>query len=435
MPFPPERTRARSKFLEDMFRLSSGDYAGNSKFDDTRRLKQNYFRFINNFWADTIFGDPPVIGYEDNSRTDDFISALTPSLMRAGRLVVADMVRYGVGCFHVREPMVMENIDPRYWFPVRLPFDVFQPGPDIIAYPYVENFNGVGSTPDRLFTVTYENGQAIRKIYKLEGLQIGTLLEEMQEQAAPMAVIPARNGEGFFGISDYVDIIDYVAEIHRRESRMSEALDLHLKPHLALPEASISVERDGSVRISKDGEVIPVPEGQSLPPSFVSWNPQFVAHNEAIIRSEKRVLSNSRIAIILTSFTGSEQDLVANVPSGAALRRLAIQTVNRIRLLRETLYSSMKDAIEQAVSLYAIEGEVLQLEKEKISIQWPAELSGGLTDEAEALARLVDTGIIDRATAIQLTGKVKRSEAETQADQFEAGQRRGQGSPSRNSIE
>ena len=45
-------------------------------------------------------------------------------------------------------------------------------------------------------------------------------------------------------------------------------------------------------------------------------------------------------------------------------------------------------------------------------IRWPPELSAGLTDEADAITLLVESGILDQATAIQLFSKVPRSEAE-----------------------
>ena len=45
-------------------------------------------------------------------------------------------------------------------------------------------------------------------------------------------------------------------------------------------------------------------------------------------------------------------------------------------------------------------------------IRWPPELSAGLTDEADAITLLVESGILDQATAIQLFSKMPRSEAE-----------------------
>ena len=54
----------------------------------------------------------------------------------------------------------------------------------------------------------------------------------------------------------------------------------------------------------------------------------------------------------------------------------------------------------------------------------PPELSAGMGDEAEAIITLVEAGLLERETAIQMVSKVRRSEAEdiaqsneTQAEQ------------------
>ena len=56
------------------------------------------------------------------------------------------------------------------------------------------------------------------------------------------------------GVSDFEDISDYIEELHRRESIVSEALDRHVSPRLAVPEGVRRTDAAGNVTLSSEGE-------------------------------------------------------------------------------------------------------------------------------------------------------------------------------------
>lgn len=443
--FPPERERQRVEVMERYARYSDRRYAGlNAENADNLRLRPNIFRWLMNFWRDAVISDAPVVRYEGNDRINELIEAIRPSLMEATGLVIADLVRYGTGVYVNRRPMLVNVVDPRYWYPVRAPDDNDEGIVDVIAYPFAsgnqraQNVSGTaersfqpsntppawdtltkpgdfGLFPDSLSMTVFDGeGGAVKRIYRFEGRTVGEQEgEQVTLPAGAPAVVSVREGDGFYGTSDFADILEYVAELHRRESSVSLALDRHAHPHLAVPEGVLQTDANGRFIVRNDGMVIPVPEG-SRAPEYVQWDANYEAQESSIMRASDRVLRFTAIAPVLVN---AERGTTRALPSGAALRRLAIPTVNRIRNLRAKLTEAMRDVIVGQVELIARSGgERYAIEREKISFRWPPELSGGITDEADAITLLVESGIMERETAIQLLSKVNRSEAEDIAE-------------------
>ena len=434
--FPPARERSRIERMEKWNRYATRRYAGLTEESDLR-LRPNIFRWLANFWRDALLADAPVFEYEDNPRTGDFIAAIRSHLIAAADLVAVDLIRYGTGVFVNRRPMEPQSVDPRFWYPVRQPDDHGQGDVDIIAYPFASGAapsqsDGQtaarrferGTTPqaasrlsdpeqtglyaDSLAVTVYDGqGTGTRTLYALSGLSVGAAGDSVPVMSGAPAVVAVRQGEGFYGTSDYEDIEEYIGELHNRESRVSEALDRHTNPHLAVPDGVMQTTTDGRIVVEQNGMVIPVPEGSEMP-KYVQWEASFDAQHESMRRATQRILLMSGIAPILV-----DPESRGAVASGAALRRLAIPTVNRVRALREILTEGIKDTIVgQAALVAATGGEVFHVERDAISLRWPAELSAGISDEADAIAQLVEAGILERETAIQMVSKVRRSEAE-----------------------
>ena len=421
MPYPPERESSRVTMQERWFDYSHRYYNGLTPTTTTQsqlqfsiagrtqpfRLGPNFFRSIMDFWANAVITDEPVIEYASGGRQQQFIDAMRTPLFTATRRVVEDFIRYGMGLFWTRTAMIPESLDPRFWFPVRDPGNVYQSGGvEIVAYPYQEELN---AGTDRLYVWRTGGGETVEQRYKLSSLTIDDLLVTRVMPGVPGLITPIRSREGFYGTSDFEDIAEYVSELHRRESGISEALDRHVNPHLAVPEGSLQANPDGSVTLSADGMVIPIPDGGEHP-AYVTWDAQFEAHEHAIDRAELRILQMVKIAPILVTLSDKQS---YTLPSGAALRRLAIPTLNRLLLIRAALTDAFKDVIVANAMLYAAQGgELIDIQRDAISIVWGPPLSSGLTDEADAFRALIESGAMTRETALQLVEKVSRGEAQ-----------------------
>lgn len=393
LQFPPERERTRIYQYDRWYRWSERSYIGlepaapgesQTRFDITgrrqvRRLAPNLFRFLMNFWGDAVAVDAPVVEYEGGGRQQEVVDALMPALMKASRLVVQDMVRYGCGVFYSRHALRPECLDPRFWFPVRPLHDPHAMQGDAVAYPFSSKPQSVN---DRLYMARHHaDGRAEAAVYGLDGLTVGGSMEAVDLAGVEGQVVPVVARDGVYGRSDFEDAAEYVQELHRRESAISEALDRHANPHLAVPEGSLTTNADGSVTVNVDGMVIPVPEGSAMP-AYIVWEPQFQAQQEGIGRAEQRILRFSQIAPILA--TPGEFALRGGLPSGAALRRLAVISVNRLKAIREELTSAWMRVIPANVMLLAEQGgERVSFDADRLRVEWPPEFSSADEPVAE----------------------------------------------------
>ena len=414
--FPPERERNRIQQFDQWWRWSQRSYVGLSdsdaqpgqrRFDvtgrrQTQRLAPNLFRFIMEFWGDAVAVDAPVVRYGEKgdagapegnqqvatSRQQQFIDRLMPALMRASRLAVADIIRYGCGVIWSRHALRPEALDPRFWYPIRPAHDPYEMLGEVVATPWASKPNG---TVDRVTVYLYpEDGTAGVRTFALEGMTLGRTIEGERslEVEGNGMVVPVRGREGIYGTSDFLDAAEYVAELHRRETAISEALDEHAYPHLAVPEGVLEPKADGSVTLQKKGMVIPVPEGARFPPQYVVWDADFQAQQEGITRAEQRILRLSSIAPILATPGDAAGTLRGGLPSGTALRRLAVISVNRLKAIREELTAAWLRVIPaQALLLAAQGGEAITIDADQISIEWPPEFST-VDDDIEAGAGL-----------------------------------------------
>ena len=382
--FPPQRERIVRTEMERYYRLSQGDFArlhGGAplqlRFNEpaTRlpRLTDNLFLWLMTFWMDQVLEDKPLItGTMNEQPTIDY---LAPSLLDAARTVVGDCVRYGAGCFNNREPGVVSSIDPRWWFPVRAPYDDTMGDTDIAAWPYARTDE---LQLDGLVVETYEAGVRTMRLHRLDGLTIGGETAEATEHPAAAfgSIVPVRSdSEAFYGTSDFRNAEQFVREIHNRSSQVSVALDRHASPHLALPESAMTLGEDGSLDLGAGaGMAIPMPDTARQSPSYVVWDAKFDSQESAIRRAFEAIIRGSRIAPILVQ----QEMRIPQLTSGAALRRLAVPTVGRIRDFRARLEVAMRTTIAGAVDLMIRSGmPAVMVDVNALWFEWPMPLSYG----------------------------------------------------------
>lgn len=369
-PFPPERdSDVRSEF-DKYYRLSLGERttsAAERRFnldsDTGFRLQDNIYGFMVDFWQDAVLTDKPEIAAA-NATEQTLVDLLAPSLHRAARVVIGDVVRYGVGVFANRAVGQCQAVDTRSWFPVRLPYDYSAPGRDALAWRYTTG------REDRLVVEVFTDSAVLQSHYRLDGSVIGSRLGAELRNPAPadqsLGVVPVRGDDsGFWGRSDFRNAEQFVTEIHRRMSMVSEALDKHASPHLAMPETAIQLDEAGNAMISDGGMVIPVPMGANNP-EYVVWNARFDSHATAIHRAFEAIFRNSRIAPVLVLHDRK----VPQLASGAALRRLAIPTVARIKELRSNLETAMRRVLAGQAQML---GQALDVQA--LNFEWPPALA------------------------------------------------------------
>ena len=427
--FPPEREIARYREFAKYSRYSNGKF--NGLWDGVpSRLHPNLFKDVMDFWKLMTIGDRPTINIKDNDRANEFVGSVELALFDAAEDVVADIIRYGVGCFVVEKDLFPQSLDPLYWFPVRPAEDVYETDKytaDIVAYSFNRKKTNQGdasqnvfdtNTPTHLMVKTFQGSTVERAIHTMKGTQIGPIVNKTVSRTASWpTIVPVTLSAEFYGVSDFKDMEAYVAELHRRESRISKALDRHTNPHLGVPESSIVTEADGSIRVDQEGMVFPMSDDVKVPPQYIVWDAKFDSQEDAISRAELRILRSSKISPIL--FKMSKGETMPNVVSGPALRRLALPTVHKIKALRRRLNESIKDVLIKLAELHGVlGGEVISFGKKDINILWSPELSTGIIDEAESVSQLVQTEVLDPVTAKQMVEKLSLKEAKAKYDEY-----------------
>ena len=377
--YPPERERARVSAMDTWAQRYGRKYA-----DNTRRLKPNTYRFVTQFWQDAVINVPPTITYPE-PRGQQAIDAMMPALATATRGVVRDMVRYGSGVFTNDLPYRPGNVDPRYFYPVAKPERGEYLGATV-AVPYIETVNS--GTADRLTVTRYVAGSEIvsKTVYQLDNLTIGRTVESLPDAVVAHPVCVTW-GEGEYGESWYEDIDEYVSDLHRRESLVSEALDRHTNPHLALHEGTIRVDEKGNATVDQNGMVLPIPDGSDVAPQFVTWDAEFGAQETAMDRAVERIQRFTSIAPVLTQHRQDGHEF--NVPSGSALRRLSLVTVQRINSTRELLAPAMRTVLAENMITAAGAGlEAPAIDPDGIEIEWPLPLDVVEDEEASDAGNL-----------------------------------------------
>ena len=385
------------------------------------RIKSNFFRRVSRFWRNTLFAVPPVLDYEDdNPRVLEYFRMLQPSLMSSCKEAAVYASKFGVGILINRVAGMIESVDPRFWYPVVEAFDNNIIVGHILAYPYDKDPERRLYTADRLRVYQfYPEGKCVESLFNYSTTSIGAQIGASTESMCGIpAIAPVRfNYSGnLYGESDYLDMEDQVREFIRRQSTMSYSLDKHNDPHLAVPEGSLQAGANGKVQVDANGMVIPVPEGAENP-EYIVWDPKYDAHNEQIKRMRDEILTMAGISPMLF-----DRDMKTGaIPSGAALRRMATVTVQRLLDIRQEFEHAIKQALVGAVELNGRQGgEKVPIDAAKIKVIWPQPLSIGGMDESEAEIALVEAGLVDPLDAIQRVNMVNRIEAQKIHDEAEA---------------
>ena len=419
--YPPKRDMGRVQKFEKYYRWSQGEFIGQSitpqlRFEETPaplKLRANFFAVVKEFWADSV-GGRPVIEGGNSPREADFLARISSNLAEATALVVGDLIRYGVGVFYSRAPLQIQALDPRFYYPIAPAYDSTLSEGAVVAYPFNDDPDEFDATNNRLYIAEHTRTPQAR-IAKLDGLTIAETMTKLEQQPfVEGQVVPVAIGEGIFGRSDYIDIAPYIFALAELETNLDEALGRHVDPHLSVPEGSLQLNELGQASLAKSGMVLPQPDGHTVAPSYVNFDPDWGAAHEAIDRYVGRILRLCKISEI---FFSSRKFEGLSIPSGAALRRMATMSVQRLQLIQQALTEAYRRVLPaQAALLRDAGGELIPINGDELSVTWPPPFSTGI-DEGENIRALRDSGALSQELALQLVENISRREAESKIRQ------------------
>lgn len=413
--YPPQRMMSRIQDYEKYYRWSQGDFICQTATPQLRfesnpaplALRGNFFAVVKDFWANSV-GRPVIEAEDNNPRAADFLAKLSPNLAEATALVTGDLIRYGIGVLYSPAPLQIQALDPRYFYPIAPAYaPSMATGEAVVAYPFNDNPDEYDNTHNKLFIAEHTREPQAR-IAKLDGLTIGATVETLNPIFVDGQVVPVMLGDAR---SDYIDIAPYVFALSKLETELDSGLSRHINPHLSVPENSLIADATGKITLQKDGMVIPTPDNASTP-AYVTFEPSWPGHHEAVDRYIGRILRFSKISEIFFSARKFEG---LSVPSGAALRRLATTSVQRLQLIQSALTEAYRRVLPaQAALLAAGGGERIPISD--ISVTWPPAFSTAM-DEGDNVRALIDSGALSRELALQLVEGISRREAENKLQQ------------------
>ena len=402
-PPPAEATRL-SDYAENR-RLYKGDYDAvfaahtervNKNLSDTAFWTQlNYFKKVSLKTAGLLWGEPPVFDVTTkgaDTNNDPQYKSLQRiirncNVAEIGRQCTVDISRYGDGLFLLRRDEsknhgLIDAVSPEIWFPVVKPDNIKEFLYHVLAWAYTEG------EEDYLSVQIHARGTVTARKYALNGGIIGDLLEENAEVTGlpDFAVIPMSNSslsDEIYGQSDYEDFQSVVVELMVRMTQINKILDKHSSPSMQGPLCALRKnEQTGEFELHP-GDFFPTTGiDPDIPPaevSYITWDAELEANfrQVEILLGQLYALSEMSAALF-----GDLQSKVGNVPSGTALRRTLMATLDRVKRMR-----AMQDAaVKKAVTLCSYLGgeEIVPLQSE-VSLTWREGLPSDPKEDAEII--------------------------------------------------
>ena len=379
---------------------------GFQSVDDVAQLmphvKVNLFRKVSNLWSLMLYAHPPTLDAGEEGPNATIKPFVTP-IVNAGKRIAIDNSRYGGGVLLLTESnggLRLRVVDPAHWFPVVSPDDPDTIIGDYICVPFQSKPQEVNALADRLMVTRMVVGQEITtKIFQLENS--GVLGAPSSEKNYPAlqrrSILQVNNflTEGFFGQSDYPDLIEVVAEINRRLSGNSRTMDRFGNPHLYGLRSAVTTGPNGKPQVNIGGDYFPIEEGEE-PPGYLVW--------EAGLESNFTQLTWAKNMFYMLSDTSEAamgiQGDGNSVESGAALRKHLHNSLLRLGLLRR----EHTELIRAIVSFIA--------PRANLNVAWSNPYMESLLEAAQAEETRIGSGTTTRRDAIMRLDSVDSQEAQ-----------------------
>lgn len=426
MPFPPLVDNDRQARMQRYRALYDGNLTlvgvptVAARTDKKRPIIHNWFRRVPTFYAEFMFGAPPIITVRDNRRAQEFVDMAMENIAEVYSRALVDMLRFGAGAPAIDPATGMLVLyQPDNWFAVN---DMGMIGGDIIAWvsnmttsdirvigsPGTQgdiNTSGAPGAITAAQTATNKgdsrvlnvirlpiDGVAMRQKFTYIGGSAGSAIGDAVEYPSigMRRVFPIFHGYAYNqqGVSVFEDIQDSVAEMARRLTGLSEVLNNNQRPHLYGPASAVKTDAGGNIALNTEGQYFPLSPGDSVP-GYLQWDSDLAAVECDIKEARDWIFNSTGISPLLFASGDSHQRIDMN--SGKALRRLMLPMFARLSHYKRILEDSMKSAIIALAANAAMRGgEVITIDRMAIDVEWGYEEIFDDMEEPAADAAPVD---------------------------------------------
>jgi hypothetical protein len=408
------------------------------QYSRLRYIVANFGRLISSVMADMLFGEKLTIDLEDQ-KNQDFIDGLIEENKLILQLYESALAnsRRGDSVFKLRvgprnvndlaaqSSIIIEEQTPAIYFPE---FDEKnaknEPALDVLAWTFT-----VGQTV-YLHKESHRPGFITHEIFKYDPQEKKIISEENPEDFGYPALeetkvkrslvfhIPnVRDGSGFWGASDYKDLISLFFALNNRLTKTDNILDKHSDPILAVPPGVL--DEKGKIKRSK----LNLFEVDSENPGFNK--PEYIVWNANLDAAEKEVDRLIELLFMLAETSPATMGMDKNglAESGRALKFKLLATIRKRNRKMRYYDQAIKDMLETAQELAIAHGvavkDVRISKSERPKIDWG---DGVINDEVEMVdiaVKRIDAGLSSRADEIAHLDGLTPDEAKDKVEEID----------------
>lgn len=226
----------------------------------------------------------------------------------------------------------------------------------------------------------------------IKGRRVATGLDGFQI----LGVHNLRCSNSLYGVSDYTDLIDPVAELCVRYTLNSKALTKNAEPTPVVPKTAITVDPVTKQASVKVGNAIVI-SGNDPTPSYMTYDPKLDASFKQIEKMERLIFTMSEMPLALVVGDGM------GAVTGEALRRLATNMIMRIGRVADDYTPVIKQLLHELLLLKGYNVPV-----GSISITWQDGIPLSELERSQIASSRIDDGTMTEEEAIEkLDGTTK----------------------------
>lgn len=453
MAFPKKADKKRIEQYAFYDKLYSGDHFDAFSIKGERDFTERYNRLryvvapfaglISRVVVDMLFGEKVTIDV-NNDQNQKFIDGLMEKNQLITQLYESGLgnSRRGDSIFKLRigqrrpsnprdpQTLIMEEINPSIYFPQLGPNDPrYTPSEEVLAWTFagptgIVYLHKEIHKPGFIFHEVYNySAKDERIVSQVNSEQFGfPAMEETGVDRPLIFHIPnVRDGGGFWGTSDYRDLIQLFFAINNRLTKSDNILDKHSDPILAVPPGMI----DENGKIKKESiNMFEFDEESGAKPEYIVWNANLEAAEHEIDKLIQILLMVSEVA---PAALGVDKEGMAE--SGRALKFKLLSTIRKRNRKIRYYDQAIKDMLETAQQLAVVHSIAIDGNKvgtpERPTIDWGDGVIADETEMVDTAVKRVDAGLSSRADEIaKLDGKtpdeakkkVKEIDEESTAD-------------------
>jgi len=418
-PWPPadEDTQARLRLYERNAKLFQGKHGavwedalrklrGDKKGD--LRIVINFHKLLSRLWSDLVCGEIPGVSTEDKTQVDALKRIIQNNLLWLGvQDGVIDFSKNGTNILKIRfdQRGIIENVPPKYWFPIVTLSDIKKISAHVIAYTFTdptEKKKAISYLKVEIHRPPAEGEESYvieHRLYRLKSSKIDSEalpLDTFPEFAALKPIEPTGlddfdvidiqnkpETDQLIGCDDYTDINPILQEIITRVAQNCRGLDKFGDASMYGPPLEEQDPRDGEYRVTGGSRYISITEGMQPPGMIepVGPDPGSFTTIDWLMQRLYEVSETCKVAF--------DASLAGSALSGTALRLMMARPIARAAGIKLRYDPNLKKAVRLCSQLevyHSLEGAV---EVQDFTIDWKDGLPNDPTEEAQRDSTLV----------------------------------------------